>query len=104
MTVSTKFRDPFWLPSSAVMAFGRNMLIGSVGGPFDVGLRVENQAPTAGSKKTRRHISTRGKRDSMGSASARTLVTSVDEVRMASVAGGNALASAGGGDGKRALR
>lgn len=48
------------------------MLIGSVGGFVE--FRVANQEPTAGSKKARRHISTRGKRDSTGSASARALV------------------------------
>ena len=48
------------------------MLIGSVGG--FVGFRAANHDPTAGSKKARRHMSTRGKRDSVGSASTRTLV------------------------------
>ena len=52
MTVSTKPQDPFWFPSSTEMAFG---------------------------KKTSCHISTKGKRDSMESASARTSATSVDE-------------------------
>jgi len=44
-------------------------MIGSVGES-----RAANQDPTAGSKKASRHMSTRGKRDSTGSASAKALV------------------------------
>ena len=48
------------------------MVIGSV--PGFVEFRLANQEPTLGSKKARRHISTRGKRDSTGSASTRAFV------------------------------
>ena len=48
-------------------------MIGSV--PGFVELRLANQEPTVGSKKARRHISTRGKSDSIGSASTRAFVT-----------------------------
>ena len=48
------------------------MVIGSV--PGFVELRLAKQEPTAGSKKASRHISTKGKRDSTGSASTRAFV------------------------------
>lgn len=69
-----------------------------------MGVEVDNKEPTAGSKKARRHISTRGKRDSMGSASVRALVAWIHDERMAGVADGSVLGSIGGGEGKRALR
>jgi hypothetical protein len=78
------------------------MLIGSVGG--FVGVEVANQEPTVGSKKARRHISTRGKRDSTGRASARALVAWIHGFRMAGVADGSVLELTGGGEGKRPLR
>ena len=69
-----------------------------------MGVRVANQEPTAGSKKARRHISTRGKRDSTGSASASALVACIHDVRMAGVADGSVLTSTGGAERKRVLR
>ena len=55
------------------MVLGRNMVMGSV--PGFVEFRLANQEATVGSKKARRHISTRGNRDSIGSASTRAFVT-----------------------------
>jgi hypothetical protein len=85
-----------------LIVLGRNMLIGSVRG--FVGVEVANKETMAGSKKARRHISPRGKRDSTGSASARALVAWIHDERTAGVADGNVLGSTGGEEEKRALR
>lgn len=65
------------------MDFGRKMLIGSL--PEDVG----SQFPTAGSSRANRHMSTKGKSDSIGNVDSRILVTWLHDASRAGVAEGN---------------